>query len=75
MKFLWVEGILATDGVLHMVKCKVCNEFDQKPCIIAPKSNTLWKHDGKRTAKKDMPQYGIKKGEHYIAVQCKYRKI
>jgi len=73
-KLPWAEDILATDGVLHMVKCKVCSEFDRKPCVMAPKSDTLWKHDGKRCAKKDLPQYGVKKGEHYIAAQCKHRK-
>lgn len=48
----WAEPILASDGILHMVKCKACSAFDRKPCIMAPKSDTLFKHDGKRTAKK-----------------------
>ena len=73
-KLPWAEAMLAIDGVLHMVRCKVCSEFDRKPCIMAPKSDTLWKHDGKRTAKRDLPQFGVKKGEHYIAIQCKHRK-
>lgn len=27
-KLPWAGGILATDGLLHMVKCKVCSDFD-----------------------------------------------
>lgn len=46
---------MATDGILHMVRCKVCSTIDHKPCVMAPKSDTLFKHDGKRIAKKDMP--------------------
>lgn len=70
----WAEGIMDADGILHMVKCKVCNVVDRKPCIMAPKSDTLFKHDGQRIAKKDMPQFNVKLGEHYIATQCKHRK-
>lgn len=65
---------MATDGILHMVKCKVCSVIDRKDCIMAPKSDTLFKHDGKRTAKKDLPQHKVKAGEHYIAMQCKHRR-
>lgn len=54
-KLPWAEGIMATDGILHMVQCKVCSTIDRKPCVMAPKSDTLFKHDGKRTAKKDLP--------------------
>lgn len=73
-KLPWAEGILAPDGVLHMVKCVPCSEFSKKPCILAPKWDTLVKHEGRRTAEKDMPKYGVKKGEFYIAKDCRHRK-
>jgi len=41
---------------------------------MALKSDTLCKHDGKRTVKRDLLQYSVKKGEHYISNQCKHRK-
>jgi hypothetical protein len=41
---------------------------------MAPKSDTLFKHDGKRIARKDLSLYKVKAGEHYIATQCKHRK-
>lgn len=52
---------MASDGILDMIKCKACSAFDCKPCIMAPKSDTLFEHDGKRTAKKDMPQFRVRK--------------
>jgi hypothetical protein len=73
-KLPWAEGIMATDGILHMVKCKVCSSIDRKPCVMAPKSDTLFKHDGKRTARKDLPQYKVKAGQQYVATQCKHRR-
>lgn len=70
-KLPWAKGIMATNDILQMV-CyklgyKVCSSLDRKPCIMAPKSHALFKHDGKRTSKKDMPQYKVKAGETYIA--------
>ena len=73
-KFPWAEGVLASDGILHLVRCRVCTTFDKKPCLMAPKSDTLLKHDGKRTARKDMPLYKVKAGESYIATNCRHRK-
>ena len=73
-KLPWAEGIMATDGILHMVKCKVCSTIDRKLCVMAPKWDTLFKHDGKRTAKKDLPQFKVKAGEQYVATNCKHRK-
>lgn len=54
---------MATDGILHMVKCKVCSTIDRKLCVMAPKSNTLFKQDGKCVVKKDLPQFKVKAGE------------
>lgn len=65
---------MAIDGTLHMVKCKVCTAVDRKPCVMAPKSDTLFKHDGKRTAKKDLPQFKVKVGEQYVAMQSKHQR-
>lgn len=70
----WAEGIMALDSILQMVKCKVCSAFERKPCIMAAKFDTLLKHDGKRIAKKDLPQFKVKKGESYVATQCHHRK-
>lgn len=67
-KLPWAEGIMASDGILHMVKCKVYSTINRKPCIMAPKSDTLFKHDGKRIAKKDMPQ--LISGQSWGALCC-----
>lgn len=65
---------MASDGILHMVSCKVCTTLERKPCIMVAKSDTLFKHDGKRVAKKDLPQFNVKAGEQYVATQCRHRK-
>jgi hypothetical protein len=71
-KLPWAEGALADDGILHMVKCVPCSAMEKKKVLMAPKSDTLFKLDRKRVAKKDMPLYKVKKGQHYIATQCKH---
>ena len=71
-KLPWAEGILTDDGILHLVRCRVCSAVGKKPCVMAPKSDTLFKHDGRRTAKKDIPKYGVKVGESYMALDCKH---
>jgi hypothetical protein len=50
MKLPWVEGVLVDDGKLHMVKCKICNTIDKKPCLLAPKWDMLMKHEGRKKA-------------------------
>lgn len=74
VKLPWAEGVLGPDGVLEMVKCTVCSEHDKKPCIMGPKWDTLVKHEGSRKAVKDIPKYGVKKGDCYIAKDCRHRK-
>jgi hypothetical protein len=50
VKLPWVEGVFATNGVFLNVKCKVCSTIDKKPYLLAPKWDTLMKHEGKRKA-------------------------
>jgi len=73
VKLQCIEGVIATDGILYMVRCKVYSTLDRKLCIMAPKFN-MFKHSGKRTTKKNMLQYKVKARESYIATQCKHRK-
>jgi len=47
---------MSSDEIIHMVKCKVFTVVDKKLCIMTPKSDTLFKHDGKRIARKDFPK-------------------
>jgi hypothetical protein len=65
MKLLGVEGVLAIDGIFHNVKCKVCNKIDKKPCLLAPKWDTLMKHKCRRKVKKDFSKLKIKKRDYY----------
>jgi len=46
----------------------------QKLCLMVPKFDTLFKHDGKRMAKKDMHVHKVKTRKSYIATKCCWRK-
>jgi len=52
----WVEGVLAGDVVFHNVRCKVCSTINKKPCLLAPKWDTLIKHQKKEEGKKGFPE-------------------
>ena len=67
----WAELIRGTDGLFEYVKCVVCSQITGKPKILCPKWDTLAKHGGKRKATRNMAN-GIKKGQHYIAKNCKH---
>jgi hypothetical protein len=67
-------GVLVHDGKLHMVKCKVCNMINMKPCLLAPKWDTLLKHEGRKKAKKDFPKLKIMKGDGYNIKTCRHKK-
>ncbi len=43
-KLPWAKGVFITSGVLHNMRCKACTTIDRKPCLIAPKWDTLMKH-------------------------------
>jgi hypothetical protein len=55
------------------VKFKVYTTTDKKPCLLAPKWDTLMKHKGMMKAKKDLPKLNVKKGEWYSNKSCKHK--
>jgi hypothetical protein len=54
------------------VRCITCSTFERREKILQPKWDTLKKHGGKRKAKINMPMKGIRKGQWYIAHNCKH---
>jgi hypothetical protein len=54
-KFPWVERVLVVNGILHNFWCRVYNIISRKPLLLAPKWDTLMKHEGRRKAHKDLP--------------------
>jgi hypothetical protein len=68
-----VEGVLAIDGVLHNVRCKVYTIIDRIICLLVPKWDILMNHEGKRKAKKDLLKIVIKKSEWYNIKSCKHK--
>jgi len=73
-KLPWAESVLATNVVLHNVRCKVYTTIDKKPCLLVPKWDTLMKHEGRRKAKKDLLKLNVKKGEWYNRKFCKHKQ-
>ncbi len=63
VKLPWAKCVLAIGGVLHNVRCKVCSTIDGKPCLLAPKWDTLMKHEGKKKVEKDFAKLNVKKGD------------
>jgi hypothetical protein len=61
----WGGRVLAIDGILHNVKCKVCNTIDKTPCILAPKWDKLMKHECRSKVEKDFSKLKIKKRDYY----------
>jgi hypothetical protein len=73
-KLPWAEGVFTEDGRLHMVKCRPCTAVEGVPKLLATKFDTLLKHEGKRHAIKDQALKNIKKGDVYMAKECKHQR-
>ena len=67
----WAEGILASDDILHLVRCVPCTVMEKRGHIMALKKDTLCRHNGLCTAWSDMPRSNVKKGKKYVATQCR----
>ena len=66
---------MSGDGSLYMVRCCVCSEVDGRDRLLAPKWNTLCKHEGRCKAKRDMLWKGVKKGDTYIVQKYRYQAV
>ena len=61
--FPWAEPIYKGDEVTKVI-CKVCSKIRGKSIILCAKSDNLWKHQGRKTAKG--PGHGVAVGEKYM---------
>jgi hypothetical protein len=57
----WAEMVLANDGRLHMVRCRVCTDMGKKPHVMGPKWHTLLSHDRRTKHKKKMLLYASRR--------------
>jgi hypothetical protein len=55
--------------------CRVNNNIDTKPLLLAPKWDTFIKHEGRKKTNKDLPQLGVKAGKWYTNKTCKHKKL
>jgi len=49
------------DGLMHIVKCKICSKVEHKKINLTSKWDSLQKHVG--WIKVDRPMKGVEKGE------------
>jgi hypothetical protein len=68
----WVEGILSPDGSPYLVCYCSCFNVDGRKKVMAPKWDTLCKHEVHKRIGKDLPMKGVKKGEVYVVKTCCY---
>jgi hypothetical protein len=71
-KLPWAKFQVDYDGCVHIVKCKVFFEIEQKDKFIALKWDSFLKNDSCRKASKTLR--GVKKGEWYMVKDCKHAK-
>jgi len=69
----WAESVLSSDGRLHHVKCRSCSAVEGKAKLLAPKLDTLLKHEGRRKATADNPAKEMKKGDVFIVKTCRHQ--
>jgi hypothetical protein len=55
-KLPWAKMCLGLDGLLHNVKCKICNKAEGKDKLLALKWDTLCKHIGRKKQKANRKQ-------------------
>jgi hypothetical protein len=51
IKLPWTNMCLWSNGLLHNVKCKICNQVEGKDKLFAPKWESLCKHTSRKKAK------------------------
>ncbi len=73
-KLPWAKGLVATNGIIQIVRCKVCSLVENKDKIVRCKWDSLTKDVSHRIAVHDLPQLGVKKGGEYIAKYCAHLK-
>jgi hypothetical protein len=71
-KLLCAKGVFVTNGVFHIMRCKVCTTINRKPCLIAPKWNTLMKHTNFFLAIYDY-NFSYKRQNLVITNTCDYK--
>jgi hypothetical protein len=57
----WSEGVLRSDGLLHLVKCTICSTVGKKPCLMAPKWDTISRHGLRKCHAKNQLLYASRR--------------
>jgi hypothetical protein len=59
---LWVEFYVASNGSLHIVKCRIYNEVEGKDKLFSTKWDSLCKHANQKKVERNIGT-NVKKGD------------
>ncbi len=73
-KLPWIEMNIGSDRLIHVVKCNIFLVIDGCDKILASKSDTLTKHNGRHKTNKDLKTFSTKKSSWFITKHYKHTK-
>ena len=57
VKAPWSKVVLREDELLHVIKCTICSAVGLKPCVMAPKWDTISCHTNRKCHQKNSLLY------------------
>jgi hypothetical protein len=69
----WWKSCVGSNGNLHTVKCKICNEVEGTNKLLFPKWDYLYKHVGCKKVEKNI-RIDVKKRDWYYSKVSKHAK-
>jgi hypothetical protein len=73
-KLPWIEMNIVSDRLIHIVKCNIFLVINGCDKILASKSDTLTKHNGRHKTNKVLKTFGAKKSSWFITKHYKHIK-
>jgi len=70
--FPWAKAIVGEDGLVAQVRCKICNNIEEKPKSLTLKFKTLQKHN--RCHKATIPSFNIVIEDYFYCKDATHAK-
>jgi hypothetical protein len=67
---MWVEFVVGDDGLIHVVRCKVCSKVQHKDRFFVPKFDNLSKHVNKK--KEKVIKFSVQPSKLYFFKNSQY---
>jgi phage-related protein len=69
---MWVEFVVGDDGLIHVVRCKVCSKVQHKDRLFVLKFDNLSKHASKK--KEKVIKFSVQPGKFYFKKNSQHVK-